>query len=220
MARYHGRSSTSRQSKLNQLVVLRRCCISSWGRPLNIITASNNMPHLLEFHQIMWEFLKRIRVTKDITYIIAEVTQKELVDVSQGSMYLRLIQICNEDMSSKYVVLWWKRRLWMLTKEQLAAPFPCQMPNDTDIWLVPSLCRSLNTDNSKSTHFLQNNLSSFLGGKKSDFCNRTQDKIGGAWLGGAWQILRDTVNEWAVRILLECILVESIFTLLVLKNRR
>ena len=177
MTRYHGRSSTSRQSKLNQLVLLWRCCISSWGRPLNIITASNNMPHLLEFHQIMWEFLKRIRVTKDITYIIAEVTQKELVDVSQGSMYLRLIQICNEDMSSKYVVLWWKRRLWMLTKEQQAAPFPCQMPNDTDIWLLPSLCRSLNTDNSKSTHFLQNNLSSFLGGKKSDFCNRTQDKI-------------------------------------------
>ena len=25
--------------------------------------------------------------------------------------------------------------------------------------------------------------------------------------GHAWQILRDTVNEWAVRILLECILV-------------
>ena len=41
------------------------------------------------------------------------------------------------------------------------------------------------------------------------------------WGGrGAWQILRDTVNERAVRILLECILVESIFTLLVLKNRR
>ena len=34
-----------------------------------------------------------------------------------------------------------------------------------------------------------------------------------AWQGGwhAWQILRDTVNERAVRILLECILVTTIF---------
>ena len=29
--------------------------------------------------------------------------------------------------------------------------------------------------------------------------------------GRAWKILRDTVNEWAVRILLECILVFSTF---------
>ena len=29
--------------------------------------------------------------------------------------------------------------------------------------------------------------------------------------GGVWQILRDTVNERAVRILLECILVRSYF---------
>ena len=40
---------------------------------------------------------------------------------------------------------------------------------------------------------------------------------GGAWQGGmhgrgcVWQILRDTVNERAVRILLECILVRSYF---------
>ena len=27
--------------------------------------------------------------------------------------------------------------------------------------------------------------------------------------GHAWQILRDAVNEWAVRILLECILVTA-----------
>ena len=35
---------------------------------------------------------------------------------------------------------------------------------------------------------------------------------GCAWQGGrAWQILRDTVNERAVRILLECILVITMF---------
>ena len=33
--------------------------ISSWGRPLNIITASSDKPYLLEFHQITCEFLKR-----------------------------------------------------------------------------------------------------------------------------------------------------------------
>ena len=31
---------------------------------------------------------------------------------------------------------------------------------------------------------------------------------GGGW--HAWQILRDTVNKWAVRILLECILVSDV----------
>ena len=36
---------------------------------------------------------------------------------------------------------------------------------------------------------------------------------GHVWQGGrAWQILRDTVNERAVRILLECILVDIIIT--------
>ena len=35
---------------------------------------------------------------------------------------------------------------------------------------------------------------------------------GHAWQGGrVWQIIRDTVNERAVRILLECILVANIF---------
>ena len=35
---------------------------------------------------------------------------------------------------------------------------------------------------------------------------------GGAWWGGhAWQILQDTVNEWAVCILLECILFGTFF---------
>ena len=34
---------------------------------------------------------------------------------------------------------------------------------------------------------------------------------GCAWQGCVWQILRDTVNERAVRILLECILVIIIF---------
>ena len=36
---------------------------------------------------------------------------------------------------------------------------------------------------------------------------------GHVWQGRVWQILRDTVNERAVSILLECILVKNSFTL-------
>ena len=43
-----------------------------------------------------------------------------------------------------------------------------------------------------------------------DMCGRGVHGGGCAWQGGrAWQILRDTVDERAVRILLECILVRE-----------
>ena len=42
---------------------------------------------------------------------------------------------------------------------------------------------------------------------------------GACMMGGAWQIPRDTVNERAVRILLECILVQNMFTLYRLRLR-
>ena len=43
--------------------------------------------------------------------------------------------------------------------------------------------------------------------QRGSMCGR-----GHAWQGGhVWQILRDTVNEWVVHILLECILVDKVF---------